>query len=151
MNNKFKQPTMSSIKQDYIKFTDKHDIANAYNLHFTSIVDQYIDVIPPSSNNDNDLHDFQPLAYFVKTKLPPDNMFKIPLIIKQAFYKFLSTLYVKISAGVGGISAHILKLSVPYITHIMKFVILALQKAISQSLENGSWYTTFQERFHWWS
>ena len=110
---------MSSIKQDDIKFTEEHDIANAFSLHFTSIVDQYIDVIPPLSNNDTAQHDSQPLAHIVKTKLPPDNMFKLPLITKQAVFKFLSTLDGKKSAGVDGISAHMLKLNAPYITHII--------------------------------
>ena len=41
------------------------------------------------------------------------------LITKQAVFKFLSTLDVKKSAGVDGISAHMLKLSAPYITHII--------------------------------
>ena len=119
LSNKSKKSTVSSIKQENIKLTDEQDIANAFNLHFTSVVDQYIDVIPPSSNNDTAQHDFQPLTHFVKTKLPPDNMFQIPLITKQAVFKFLSTLDVKKSAGVDGISAHMLKLSAPYITHII--------------------------------
>ena len=119
LSNKSKKSTVSSIKQENIKLTDEQDIANAFNLHFTSVVDQYIDVIPPSSNNDTTQHDFQPLTHFVKTKLPPDNMFQIPLITKQAVFKFLSTLDVKKSAGVDGISAHMLKLSAPYITHII--------------------------------
>ena len=46
-------------------------------------------------------------------------MFQIPLITKQAVFKFLSTLDVRKSAGVDGISAHMLKLSAPYITHII--------------------------------
>ena len=79
---------MSSIKQDDIKLTDEHDIAKVFNLHFTSIVDQYIDVIPPSSNNDTAQHDFQPLSHFVKTKLPPDNMFKYHLSPKRLFSSF---------------------------------------------------------------
>ena len=119
LSNKSKKSTVSSIKQENIKLTDEQDIANAFNLHFTSVVDQYIDVIPPSSNNDTAQHDFQPLTHFVKTKLPPDNMFQIPLITKQAVFKFLSTLDVMKSAGVDGISAHMLKLSAPYITHII--------------------------------
>ena len=119
LSNKSKKSTVSSIKQENIKLTDEQDIASAFNLHFTSVVDQYIDVIPPSSNNDTAQHDFQPLTHFVKTKLPPDNMFQIPLITKQAVFKFLSTLDVKKSAGVDGISAHMLKLSAPYITHII--------------------------------
>ena len=119
LSNKSKKSTVSSIKQENIKLTDEQDIANAFNLHFTTVVDQYIDVIPPSSNNDTAQHDFQPLTHFVKTKLPPDNMFQIPLITKQAVFKFLSTLDVKKSAGVDGISAHMLKLSAPYITHII--------------------------------
>ena len=119
LSNKSKKSTVSSIKQENIKLTDEQDIANAFNLHFTSVVDQYIDVIPPSSNNDTAQHDFQPLTHFVKTKLPPDNMFQIPLITKQAVFKFLSTLDVKKSAGVDGISAHMLKLGAPYITHII--------------------------------
>ena len=119
LSNKSKKSTVSSIKQENIKLTDEQDIANAFNLHFTTVVDQYIDVIPPSSNNDTAQHDFQPLTHFVKTKLPPDNMFQIPLITKQAVFKFLSTLDVKKSAGVDGISAHMLKRSAPYITHII--------------------------------
>ena len=119
LSNKSKKSTVSSIKQENIKLTDEQDIANAFNLHFTSVVDQYIDVIPPSSNNDTAQHDFQPLTHFVKTRLPPDNMFQIPLITKQAVFKILSTLDVKKSAGVDGISAHMLKLGAPYITHII--------------------------------
>ena len=46
-------------------------------------------------------------------------MFQILLITEQAVFKFLSTLDVKKSAGVDGISAHMLKLSAPYITHII--------------------------------
>ena len=111
--------TVSSIKQENLKLTDEQDIANAFNLHFTSVLDQYIDVIPPSSNDDTAQHDFQPLTHFVKTKLPPDNMFQIPLITKQAVLKFLSKLDVRKSAGVDDISAHMLKLSAPYITHII--------------------------------
>ena len=150
--NKSKQPTVSSIKQDDIKFTEEHDIANAFNLHFTSIVDQYIDVIPPLSNNDTAQHDSQPLAHIVKTKLPPDNMFKLPLITKQAVFKFLSTLDVKKSAGVDGISAHMLKLSATYITHIITKIFnlsYHYKKSISEWLENGSCFTTFLETFHW--
>ena len=106
LSNKSKQPTVSSIKQDDIKFTDEQDIANAFHLHFRSIVDQYIDVIPPTSNNDTGQHDFQPLAHFVRTKLPPDNMFKIPLITKQAVFQVF--LDISFEESVDGISAYML-------------------------------------------
>ena len=114
-----KKPTVSSINQENIKLTDEQDIANTFDFHFTSIVDQYIDVIPPSSNNDTSQHDFQPLTHFVQTKLLPDNMVKIPLITKKAVFKFSSTLDVRKSAAADGISAHMLKFSAPYITHII--------------------------------
>ena len=88
MNHLISLDNQPSTKQTNIKLTDEQDIANAFDLHFKSIVDQYIDVIPPSSNNDTTQHDFQPLTHFVKTKLPPVDMFKIPLITKQAVFNF---------------------------------------------------------------
>ena len=62
---------------------------------------------------------------------------------------FLSTSDVKKSAGVDGISAHMLKLSAPCITHIFteNYILSITKNQFPIMIENGSCYTTFQERF----
>ncbi len=110
--------TITSITLENATITSEHDIANAFNEHFTNIADKYLNA---SIDNIN----WEPtptLADFINCRVPPNNNFQIPPITEQFVAKFLSKLDIKKSTGLDNLGANILKMTSLYITHTITHI-----------------------------
>ena len=106
-------PTYVNYKTKVL--TKDKDIAQAFNEHFTSLAGNYLDNIntPPSDQQ------FSILNKFIKCRMPPGNLFRIPSIREEWVRMTLSTLDPSKATGLDSISAKVLRVTAPYITKIV--------------------------------
>lgn len=72
-------PAVSLRYQDQVSNND-HDIAEAFNKHFTSIAEK---CLKPLADKPTEHPDHTALKEFVRSKLPPGNIYKIPCITEH--------------------------------------------------------------------
>ena len=112
-------PIPSIITND-ITLTEEEDIADTFNRHFTDIVDKYL-----PHNQLEVPEDWQPtsdLNAFITSRIPVGHNFKIPPIQEHFVHNFLAKLDTKKATGLDEISANILKITNPYITHVITHI-----------------------------
>jgi len=113
LSGKSKGSDIASLNHNNRTLTTDLDIANAFNAHFTSITSQYI----PEKGTEQP--DFSKLRGFVKSRVPPQNFFKIPLMTERHVQQFIKNLDASKATGIDGIDAKFIKLSGPYIVNIL--------------------------------
>jgi len=113
-----KNPITLIKLDDDLTTTNEQDIANAFNEHFTNIAEKYL---TPEMKNVN-WETSEALINFVSSRVPTDNTFKIPPITEHYVSKFLSQLDSRKATGLDKISAKILKLANPFITHTITHI-----------------------------
>lgn len=126
LSGKTKSENITALSYNNKTVTDSKEIANILNTHFTTISDRYT-----NRDKHNSEPDLAPLRRYIRQRLPPGNVFKIPLITEHHMNKLLKELDVSKATGLDDISARLIKLGSP---HIVK----ALVELCNRSIETGT-------------
>ena len=115
LSGKCKDNSVTSLTcKDKTLVKDK-DIADAFNSHFTNITKQFM----PDDKHES-TPDLNRIQEFVAARVPPNNLFKIRLLIELDVERFLRKLDIRKATGLDNIDAKFLKLAVPFILKTLK-------------------------------
>ena len=112
LSGKHKETNVTSLTINDNTVTEGQGIARAFNNHFTSVAHQY-------DTESWDKPDLSILHQYVKNRVPPQNLFRIPPVTEQYVSKFLKNLAGNKATGLDEISAKMLKLAAPNIVHVI--------------------------------
>jgi hypothetical protein len=126
-----KRENIAALPCNGENITDSKEIADALNNHFTKIAEKYTSRF--QGHGDPDL---TRLKQFIKKKLPPGNVFKIPYMNELHVTKFLKDLDVSKATGLDEISAKLIKLAGPCIN---KVLVQICNKSIESGIFPESW------------
>jgi len=133
LSGKRRDNSITSLRYNNQILTGDRAIADAFNSHFSNITKQLI----PEGKNRGSLN-FSCLQEYVASRVPPNSMFKIPLLTEAAVDRFLRNLDIKKASGLDGVDAKFLKLARPFITKILKDI---CNLSITSKIFPNSWKT----------
>lgn len=106
---------ITSLIYDGVTCSTDKPIADAFNSHFSKIAEKLNSINPITTTSP----DLTLLHQFVQSKVPCKNYFRIPLMTEAHVKKFLKNLNSKKACGLDDISATMVKLTGPYIAHVL--------------------------------